>query len=758
MMLSFFARRALLSCAVFALAGSGQNNAIAQESGPTVVDAISIYAEREAKRRLDIPQTVSVIPREELEKRMVRDVQDLVRYEPGVTVSKTTSSVDPWSNNAGFTIRGVSNNRVQMLIDSTRVIESIVDGNRDFIDMSNLKAVEIVRGPAGVLWGADALGGLVAFVTKDPEDYLKGRNFGGQVGTYFDSYDNSFYKSAAVAARWGHFSGLLSVGQRSFSEGKLSKARADGGIFGCPRNPQAIRCNELNPLDGSDYDVLGKLIWTPEAQNEVKLTGQFVSKKSEVNQLHDLGSSTSPAGSFNLSHIRDQDKNSARGTLMHTYTPNLGWLDSLRWQISYNPYQRELNSVRRYRASNTNQMRVDGLLDYRETFYEGDTQFNSSFAGPLGALHKLTYGTYYNITETDYVRRDVTTNLTTGAVTVANAGGFNFADATTTRADAFIRDEINFFDGRLVFAPGVRYATYNLEPHPNQYYKAALGKEPREIQSERLVSEASTTWKLTDRYSTYFRYAEGFKMPTAQQLFTSVPGAAGAGLDLIPNPDLKPEFVQSYEIGLRGQLRDGFFSIALFKADYEDFIQNFSPVPSPTVPGGFDLTYANLSAVNLWGVEFSGEWRFAEKWSINVTASYVDGTQRVNPTAAETKFDGTTPITVVTGLRYLDPSTGLDAQIIGTFADKVGPRSAPNLFRPSSYAVYDGILSWKPPHVPGLTLNASVLNILDTRYFRSLNGATTYAIPASTAVAIANPLELQTAPGRTFKIGANYAF
>jgi hemoglobin/transferrin/lactoferrin receptor protein len=52
-----------------------------------------------------------------------------------------------------------------------------------------------------------------------------------------------------------------------------------------------------------------------------------------------------------------------------------------------------------------------------------------------------------------------------------------------------------------------------------------------------------------------------------------------------------------------------------------------------------------------------------------------------------------------------------------------------------------------------------VLNIADTRYFRSLNGATTYTIvPASTAVAIQNPLELQTAPGRTFKVGANYQF
>ena len=187
------------------------------------------------------------------------------RYVPGVTVSKTTSGVDPFGNLAGFTIRGVSNNRVMMLVDGARVIESIVDGNRDFVGTGNLKAVEIIRGPAGVLYGADALGGLVAFVTKDPEDYLKGRNFGGQVDTGYDSYDKSWSKSGATAFRYGEWSALISATQRSYNEGKLSKAKADGGIWGCPRNPEAIRCNELNPLDGNDYDILGKIVWNPNA-------------------------------------------------------------------------------------------------------------------------------------------------------------------------------------------------------------------------------------------------------------------------------------------------------------------------------------------------------------------------------------------------------------------------------------------------------------------------------------------------------------
>jgi len=72
--------------------------------------------------------------------------------------------------------------------------------------------------------------------------------------------------------------------------------------------------------------------------------------------------------------------------------------------------------------------------------------------------------------------------------------------------------------------------------------------------------------------------------------------------------------------------------------------------------------------------------------------------------------------------------------------------------------VFDAITSWSPRWVPGLTLRASVLNIGDARYFRSLNGATTYPIVPTVAVAQTNPLELQTAPGRTFKIGATYAF
>jgi len=719
-----------------------------------MLDEVSVYADRNARQVLNLPQNVTVIGRKELDDRMIRDVQDLVRYEPGISVAKTTSSTDPFGNMAGFTIRGVSNNRVQMLVDGTRVIESITDGNRDFIDMSNLKAVEIIRGPAGVMWGADALGGVVAFVTKDPEDYLKGRNFGGQLDTSFDSYDKSWVKTGTTAFRFGDFAAMISASQRSYSEGTLSKARADGGIYGCPRPAEAIRCNQLNPLDGDDVSVLNKLVWTPDNQNEVKFTAEFLNKNAVVDQRHDLGLAS---GIRNLSYIRQQIQSRERYTLAHKYTPNLGWIDHVRWQVSQSYQERDFTGVRNRQLANGQFDQLDYLQNYKEQFTEGDLQLNSSFDTPF-ARHVLTYGMAASVAETDYLRRDITTNLNTRVVTIANAGGFNFADATTTRVDGFIQDEISLLNNRWILTPGIRYATYEMNPRPNPFYRVVVGKEPRDMQSEKLLKQFGSVFKLDENFSLVGRYAEGFKMPTAQQLFTSVPGGGGGNSDLIPAPNLRPEQVKSYELGLRGQFSQGFFSATAFKADYTDFIQSFVEVPSINYPGIFDITYQNLSKVNLWGLEFAGEYRFNDYWSANLSMAYTQGNQRATATSVETPFDATTPFSGVLGLRYSDRPNGFDAQLISTWSGSALSRSSPTLYRQGGYVVFDAIANYSPSWTPGLTLRAAVLNIADTRYFPSFAGTTTYGTTATAAVAMANPIELRTAPGRTFKVGASYAF
>ena len=134
---------------------------------------VQVTATRTERAIVDVAASVDVIDRERLDQTLARDIKDLVRYEPGVSV---TSSVGRFGL-GGFRIRGLDGNRVRIQTDGIAVsdaflIGSYANANRNFVDLDTLKQVEIVRGPASALYGSDALGGVVAFVTRDPVDYL----------------------------------------------------------------------------------------------------------------------------------------------------------------------------------------------------------------------------------------------------------------------------------------------------------------------------------------------------------------------------------------------------------------------------------------------------------------------------------------------------------------------------------------------------------------------------------------------------------
>ena len=122
---------------------------------------------------------------------------------------------------------------------------------------------------------------------------------------------------------------------------------------------------------------------------------------------------------------------------------------------------------------------------------------------------------------------------------------------------------------------------------------------------------------------------------------------------------------------------------------------------------------------------------------------------------AKRPFNGASPLTAVAGVRYSDPVLGLTAELIGTFSAPVERVDPFNHFQPDGYVVFDTIWSWKP--FDKWTLRAAVYNIFDERYFK-WPMPNSYVIPPTTAVAISNPLELQTQPGRTYKVGMSVEF
>jgi catecholate siderophore receptor len=117
---------------------------------PTAVSATKI----EAPLR-DIPQTVNVVPQTVLRDQGARSMQDVLKSVPGIGLSHGDGQRDQ------VTIRGF-----------TAIADQFIDGMRDdalyFRDLSNIEQVEVIKGPASVLYGRGSSGGLVNRITKKP--------------------------------------------------------------------------------------------------------------------------------------------------------------------------------------------------------------------------------------------------------------------------------------------------------------------------------------------------------------------------------------------------------------------------------------------------------------------------------------------------------------------------------------------------------------------------------------------------------------
>ncbi|PTE19944.1 TonB-dependent receptor [Cereibacter changlensis JA139] len=610
-----------------------------------------------------------------------------------LAVQRQTTSTDPFNTFGGFTIRGVGGNRVQMLVDGSRMAERITDGTRDYLDFGFTKQVDVVKGPASVLWGADALGGVVAVQNLDPEDILQGQNRAGTGRLAFDGLNDETAVSVALAQQFGpDLAMMLGVSHSAAHEAKLSNARDDGRIYGCPRNLDygATPCGALNPADISADRLLVKAVWTPTDRQRFEFSLDHLQRDTEVQFDSGLGPVRStmtglPTGEVVHDYDRALDVERSRYALEHRWTAGLAWLDELKTTLALAPHSYERSGQKWSTSAAGASLITRDSLAYSEDFIELDLQATSRFHTGA-ARHEVTWGFDGDLTKTDYSRLDVVRNLTTGTTTSTPAGGFNFANADTRRADLYLQDRIELLDGALELTPGLRYATYRLDPRPNADYVPVEGAEPRRREDEELLKSLGALYRFGGGWQVWGHYGEGFKMPTAQQLYTSVPGAF---FDLVPAPGLEPEHVKSVEIGLRRDLDRGFLGLTAFNADYTNFIQNFY-----NPPGTSDYTYRNLSEVRVWGLELEGRYSLTDRLHLTGAASWQKGEERAEAGASTTPHT-VSPLTGTLGLSWDVPQHGLTLDLVGTFAQAVKKTANETDLKPAGYGVIDAYAAWE---------------------------------------------------------------
>lgn len=137
------------------------NVALAQESGGIVLDTITVTASKREQTLNTIDASVSVVSAAQLEERGIRTVDDLQKVFPGLSIANRGNRI--YSN---FTIRGLSspdyfNPTVQIYVDGAPQTPSTF--SQMLIDVDR---VELLRGPQGTLYGANAYGGVINIITR----------------------------------------------------------------------------------------------------------------------------------------------------------------------------------------------------------------------------------------------------------------------------------------------------------------------------------------------------------------------------------------------------------------------------------------------------------------------------------------------------------------------------------------------------------------------------------------------------------------
>jgi vitamin B12 transporter len=128
------------------------------------VAEVVVTAARIAQPISDVIGSVTVLTRDDIQKRQVQSVQDLLRGEPGISIA----------NNGGLGklssmfVRGTEADQVLVLVNGVRVGSATAGTTRiEFIPVDQIERVEIVRGPRSSLYGADAIGGVIQIFTRD---------------------------------------------------------------------------------------------------------------------------------------------------------------------------------------------------------------------------------------------------------------------------------------------------------------------------------------------------------------------------------------------------------------------------------------------------------------------------------------------------------------------------------------------------------------------------------------------------------------
>ncbi len=213
---------AALGCALLI----GQST-LAEEETPTSIDQILVTGARTPISVNQIGSALTVINRDDIERREARHVTDLLRSVPGFSVSHTGVA----GSQTQVRVRGAEANHILVLIDGVRANDPATgdEFRWEYLNTGNIERIEIVRGPQSSLWGSDAVAAVIHIITRS-ERSASGASAYVETGSF--STTNAGLNGIVNGSGWSLQGGIESLATDGSNISRSGTEKDDSDMIG----------------------------------------------------------------------------------------------------------------------------------------------------------------------------------------------------------------------------------------------------------------------------------------------------------------------------------------------------------------------------------------------------------------------------------------------------------------------------------------------------------------------------------------------
>ncbi|MDP8238017.1 MAG: TonB-dependent receptor [Candidatus Hatepunaea meridiana] len=620
---------------------------------------------RGLRDRFECPMATEVVNRSVLEHRNTMSMADAFDQLPGVSISTTgKGSIRP-------VIRGLYDTHVLILLNGIPMNDLRPGGNHVMlIEPEQVERMEIVRGPGSVLYGSDAIGGLVNFITMPRNPFF---------GEKLDHI-------------WKLQSGYCSNGDlyRIGAEvGVGTKERFVKGRYGLKESRNIKDPNREIPnsgYEGNHIDLMGG--WRNDLV-DLDLVYHYL--------IADVGVPINPA----IRHSVFEDEKQQFLKLSGTLKPSVRSLLTVETNLSWQRHNRHFHMLKPFVFN------PDTLEQDMQIFVNTDAwNFQVIPTTLLSERSVLKYGIDLLYQTADSDRRSFTTDLFSGQQNIITTPRV-IPNSRHSDLAFFLQSETNWRDFSL-FA-SVRHDRVHAKSDETDRSSIPLS----EMDEQAFSGNLGLVCHLKRGINLTGQIGRAFRSPTLLELYFWGPHQMTVDRG---NPDLEPETSLNLDLGLNQRKERFEWSINGFHNTIQDYIYKRQTGDIDSASGLLIDSWENMGDVRLIGGEIQGVVYLWERIGVFSNLSYVEATDLDN----DKPVPDIPPLNGNLNLRYSAPV--ISGELGANFAAKQN-RLASNEKETSAHVVYNGSVEinlerWLK--VPS-KLNLTVTNILDTKYHNHLS-------------------------------------